>query len=171
MYAMLCTRPDISYALSMSRQFQSNPGECNWTTVKNILKYLRRTKDIILVYGGAEELRVKGYTDASFQSDRDDFTSQSSFVFCLYGSIVKGFEPYTVTDLLRKLSIQSYPWLPRKPFGFVGSLDELGVVPTIIVQQSYCDNNGAIAMAQKPRFHQRVKHRLRQYHLYTSSLV
>ena len=29
MYAMLCTRPDVSYALSMTSWFQSNPGECH----------------------------------------------------------------------------------------------------------------------------------------------
>jgi hypothetical protein len=34
--------------------------------VKNILKYLRRTKDVFLVLGGEEELIVIGYTDASF---------------------------------------------------------------------------------------------------------
>ena len=52
MYAMLCTRPDVSYALSMTSRFQSDPGECHWIAVKNILKYLRRTKDIFLIYGG-----------------------------------------------------------------------------------------------------------------------
>ena len=38
----------------------------HWTAVKNILKYLKRTKDMFLVYGGDEELVVKGYVDASF---------------------------------------------------------------------------------------------------------
>ena len=52
MYAMLCTRPDVSYALSVTSRYQSNPGEGHWIAVKNILKYLRRTKDAILVYGG-----------------------------------------------------------------------------------------------------------------------
>ncbi|KAD4888008.1 hypothetical protein E3N88_20081 [Mikania micrantha] len=37
MYAMLCTRPDISYALSMTSRFQQNPGIAHWTAVKNIL--------------------------------------------------------------------------------------------------------------------------------------
>ncbi|GKC09422.1 retrotransposon protein, putative, ty1-copia subclass [Tanacetum coccineum] len=32
-------------------QFQQNPGEPHWTDVKNILKYLRNTKDMFLVYG------------------------------------------------------------------------------------------------------------------------
>ncbi|GJV99258.1 retrotransposon protein, putative, ty1-copia subclass [Tanacetum coccineum] len=29
-----------------------NPGDLHWTTVKNILKYLRNTKDMFLVFGG-----------------------------------------------------------------------------------------------------------------------
>ena len=29
MYAMLCTRPDVSFALSMTSRFQSDPGECH----------------------------------------------------------------------------------------------------------------------------------------------
>ncbi|KAG8492989.1 hypothetical protein CXB51_012658 [Gossypium anomalum] len=78
MYAMLCTRPDVSYALSMTSRYQVDPGEGHWTTVKNILKYLRRTKDTFLIYGGEEELSVKGYTDASFQTDNDDSRSWKS---------------------------------------------------------------------------------------------
>ena len=39
---------------------------------RNILKYLKRTKEMFLVYGGDEELVVKGYVDASFDTDLDD---------------------------------------------------------------------------------------------------
>jgi tRNA C32,U32 (ribose-2'-O)-methylase TrmJ len=60
MYAMICTRPDVSYALSATSRYQSNYGEAHWTIVKNILKYLRRTKKAFLVFGGEEELIVKG---------------------------------------------------------------------------------------------------------------
>ena len=67
MYAMLCTRPDVSYALSTTSRYQSDPGESHWTAVKNILKYLRRTKDAFILYGGKEdELVVNGYTDAKY---------------------------------------------------------------------------------------------------------
>ena len=51
MYAMLCTRPDVAYALGCVSLFQSNPGENHWTAVKCILKYLRNTKDLCLIYG------------------------------------------------------------------------------------------------------------------------
>ena len=64
-YAMLYTRPDMSYALSVTSRFQSTYGEDHWVAVKNILKYLRRTKDLFLVYGEGD-LQVNGYTNASF---------------------------------------------------------------------------------------------------------
>ena len=88
MYAMTCTRPDVAYALSVTSRFQSDFGKVHWTTVKKILKYLRRTKDMFLVYGGDEELRVRGYTDSGFQSDPDDSKAQSGYVFVLNGGAI-----------------------------------------------------------------------------------
>nr|GEW30324.1 RNA-directed DNA polymerase, eukaryota [Tanacetum cinerariifolium] len=52
MYAVRCTRPDVAFAQNITSRFQQNPGDIHWTTVKNILKYLRNTKDMFLVYGG-----------------------------------------------------------------------------------------------------------------------
>ena len=49
MYAMLCTRPDVCLAISLAGRYQSNPGVDHWTAVKNILKYLKRIKDMLLV--------------------------------------------------------------------------------------------------------------------------
>jgi hypothetical protein len=56
--------------------------------VKNILMYMRRTKDVFLVYGGEEELVVTGYSNASFQIDKDDSKSQSGIVFTINGGAV-----------------------------------------------------------------------------------
>jgi hypothetical protein len=38
---------------------------------------------MFLVFGGEEELIVKDYSDASFQTDTDDSKLQSGFVFYL----------------------------------------------------------------------------------------
>ncbi|KAM0914498.1 hypothetical protein ACQ4PT_011485 [Festuca glaucescens] len=54
--------------------------------VKNILKYLKRTKDMPIVFrGNGETLGVKGCTDASFDSDPDDSKSQTGYVFMVNG--------------------------------------------------------------------------------------
>ena len=66
---MSCCTLDQMYLmlLSITSRYQSDPGESHWIAVKNILKYLRRSKDIFLVYGRLEDdLVVNGYTDASF---------------------------------------------------------------------------------------------------------
>jgi hypothetical protein len=60
MYVVICTCPDVSYALSATSRYQSNYGDTHWTIVKNNLKYLRRTKEAFLGFGGEEELAVKG---------------------------------------------------------------------------------------------------------------
>ncbi|KAK8667688.1 hypothetical protein V6N13_007836 [Hibiscus sabdariffa] len=168
MYAMICTRPDLSYALSMTSRYQANPGEGHWTALKNILKYLRRTKDVFLVYGGEEELRIKGYTDASFQTDKDDSRSQSGFVFCLNGGTVswKSSKQDTVADSTTEAEYIAASEAAKEAVWIKKFITELGVIPSISdAVDLYCDNNGAIAQAKEPRSHQRSKHILRRFHL------
>ena len=81
-YAILCTRLDIAYVVSVTSRFQSNPGLEHWVAVKAIFKYLRRTKDLVLTYGEGN-LQLDGFTDSDFQSDIDDRKSISGFVFQL----------------------------------------------------------------------------------------
>ena len=88
MYAMLCTRPDVCLAIILAGRYQSNPRVDHWTAVKNILMYLKSTKDMFLVYGGDKELVINGYVDASFDTDPDDSKSQTRYVFLLNGGAV-----------------------------------------------------------------------------------
>ena len=43
---------------------------------------------MFLVYGGDKELIIKGYVDASFDTDPDDSKSQTGYVFLLNGGAV-----------------------------------------------------------------------------------
>jgi hypothetical protein len=148
MYTMICTSPDVSYALSVTSRYQADPGKIHWTTVKSTLKYLRRTKDMFLVYGGEDELGVKGYTDASYLTDSDDSRSQSGYVFIMNGGSVswKSSKKGTVADSTIKAeyiatleAAKEVVWIRNFPIniGVVqGASNPLDV---------YCDNNGAIA--------------------------
>ncbi|KAA0067816.1 gag/pol protein [Cucumis melo var. makuwa] len=57
MYAMLCTRPSIYYAVEIVSRYQSNPGLDHWTAVKIILKYLRRMRDYMWAVSNSKEPR------------------------------------------------------------------------------------------------------------------
>ncbi|KAK1670678.1 hypothetical protein QYE76_058837, partial [Lolium multiflorum] len=167
MYAMLCTRPDIAHAVSLTSRYQSDPGMEHWTAVKNILKYLKRTKDMFLCYGGDQELVVTSYTDASWNTDPDDSKSQSGYVFILNGAAVSWASSKQCT--VAKSSTESEyiaaseasseaVWMKR-------FIVELGVVPSALDPLViYCDNMGAIANAHEPRSHKRLKHIKLRYH-------
>ncbi|KAK1558009.1 hypothetical protein QYE76_048184, partial [Lolium multiflorum] len=158
----------IPYASAVgSIIYQSDPGMEHWTTVKNILKYLKRTKDMFLCYGGDQELVVTSYTDASWNTDPDDSKSQSGYVFILNGAAVSWASSKQCT--VAKSSTESEyiaaseasseaVWMKR-------FIVELGVVPSALDPfVIYCDNMGAIANAQEPRSHKRLKHIKLRYH-------
>ena len=90
MYAMLCTKPDICYTVGIVSRYQSNPGEEHWIAVKHILKYLRRTRDYMLVYSSGS-LETIGYTDSDFQGDIDSKNLADPFTKTL---LVRVFEKH-----------------------------------------------------------------------------
>ena len=85
MYALLCTRPDICFVVGMVSRYQSNPGPEHWIAIKHIIKYMKRTKNYILVYSG-NDLILLDYTDSDFMSNKDFRKSTFGFVFTL-GSV------------------------------------------------------------------------------------
>nr|GEV14485.1 zinc finger, CCHC-type [Tanacetum cinerariifolium] len=63
MYAMICTRPDIAFAVGKLSRY-SNPGTQHWQAIQRALKYLKKTMDYSLTYTGYPSV-LEGYTDAS----------------------------------------------------------------------------------------------------------
>ena len=62
LYAMLNTRPNIYFAVSIVRKYQLNQRSLNLGGVKHILKYLRRMRVNVLVHK-SEVLIDIGYTN------------------------------------------------------------------------------------------------------------
>ncbi|KAI3788052.1 hypothetical protein L2E82_00677 [Cichorium intybus] len=167
MYAMTCTRPDVAFALSMVSRYQGNPGRAHWTAVKNILKYLRKTKNFVLVLGGSDTLRVDGYTDASFQTDRDNGRSQSGWVFLLNGGAVtwKSSKQETVADSICESEYIATSEAAKEAAWLKNFIGDLGVVPSIQeLMELFCDNEGAVALTKEPIDHGKSRHIDRKYH-------
>ncbi|GKC71523.1 hypothetical protein Tco_1117406 [Tanacetum coccineum] len=163
MYDVRCTRTDVTFDQNMTSRFQQNPGELHWTAVKNILKYLWSTKDMFLIYGGdtKRELRVTCYTNAGYLTNVDDIKSQTGYVFILNGGVVdwkstkqsihvnSSIEAeYVAASNASKEAV----WIRKFIYG-------LGVVPTNEEpMKMYCDNNGAITIANKPGITKGARH-------------
>ena len=167
MYAMLCTRPDICFAVGMVARYQSNPGQGHWTAVKNILKYLNRTKDYVLVYNAAE-LCPLGYTDSDFQADVDSRKSTSGYVFTLGGGAIvwKSVKQKCIADSTMEAEYVAASEAAKEAVWLKNFLLDLGVVTNMPKRITvYCDNSGAVANSREPRAHKASKHIERKYHI------
>lgn len=68
------TRPDISYAVNILSQFQSNPGIKHWSALVKLLGYVIKTRKIKLNLT-CNNPQIITYSDADFAANRDDRTS------------------------------------------------------------------------------------------------
>ncbi|KAL0533292.1 hypothetical protein IC582_030105 [Cucumis melo] len=160
MYAMLCIRPDICYSVGIVSRYQFNPGRDHQIAIKNILKYLRRTKDYMLVYG-SKDLILTGYTDSDFQIDKDARKSTLGSVFIVNeGAVVwRSINQYCIADstmgaeyIVGCEAAKEAVWLKK-------FLTDLEVVPNMHLPITlYYDNSGAVANSREPRSHKRGKH-------------
>ena len=139
----------------------------HWTAVKTILKYLRRTRDWWLVFGGEQELVMRGYSDAGFKSDPGDYKSQTGYVFTLNGGAVswKSSKQPTLADSTTESEYIAAAEASKEAVWISEFLKELGVVPNSSPITVYCDNVGAVAQAKEPRTTNKNKHVPRKYHL------
>ena len=167
MYVMLCTRPDISFSMGMVARYQSNSGQAHWTVVKHILKYLKRTRDVQLVYQ-ADSLCPVGFTDSDFQADRDEKRSTSGYVFMLGGGAIswRSAKQKCIADSTMEAEYVAASEAAKEAVWFRNFLLDLDILPQIPKAITvYCDNAGAVANAKEPRSHKATKHIERKYHI------
>nr|GEW20704.1 hypothetical protein [Tanacetum cinerariifolium] len=121
---------------------KQNYGEIHRTVVKTILKYLKNTKDMVLVYGAKpeDEMKVSCYADASFQTDKDDTKSQTRHMFVLNASM-------------------EAIWMGK----FIDGLKDVMPSNKRLIEM-LCDNERALAIASDPKILKGAKHFQRKYH-------
>ena len=116
---------------------------------------------MFLVYGGEEELYVRGYANASFQTDRDDCRSQTGFVYVMNGGAVSwtSSKQDTVADSTTEAEYIAACEAAKEGVWIRKFLEDLGVFPGCSKPLDlYCDNSGAIAHAKEPRQHHNTRH-------------
>ncbi|KAA0026286.1 gag/pol protein [Cucumis melo var. makuwa] len=159
MYAILCTRPHICYAVGIVNKYQSNPELAHWIVVKTILKYLRRTRDYILLYG-SKDLILTGYTDSNFQTHRDSRKSISGSVFTLNGGAVvwRSIKQGCIADSTMEAEYVATCEAAKEAVWLRKFLNDLQVVLNMSKPITlYCDNSEAVANSKEPRSHKAWK--------------
>ena len=88
MYAQVCTRLDIAYAVGVLGRYQSNLGIDHWRATKKVMRYLQGTKDYLLMYRQTDSLDMIGYSDVDFAGCVDSRKSTSGYIFIMTSGAV-----------------------------------------------------------------------------------
>ncbi|GJY72376.1 retrotransposon protein, putative, ty1-copia subclass [Tanacetum coccineum] len=159
---------------NITSRFQQNPGDLHWTTVKNIMKYLRNTKDMFLVYEDADDLKSQiGYVFV-LNGGAIDWKSAKQSIFatfiCKIDEYIAAFE--ASKESVWKSAKQSIFATSSAEAEYIAAYDAskeavwvrkfisgLGVVPIIEEPISmYCDNTGAITIANESGITKGARH-------------
>jgi len=163
MYAMICTRPDIAYAVGVVSRFLTNPGKEHWLAVKWILRYLRGTSKKCLCFGKKKTM-LNAYTDADMAGDVDSRKSTSGYLTTFAGGAVSwqsklqkcvALSTTEAEYIAATEAFKEILWM--KNFLF-----ELGHEQEKYVLR--CDSQSAIHLAKNSTFHSRSKHIDVRYH-------
>ena len=158
MYAMVCTRPDLSHAVSVVSRFMSKPGKVHWEAVKWIMRYLRGSTDVCLVFEGQKNRGVVGYVDSDYAGDLDKRRSLTGYIFTVFGCTIswKATLQSTVALSTTEAEYMALTEAVKESIWVQGLLDSFGLnqhVPIV-----HCDSQSAIHLARNPVYHERTKH-------------
>ena len=170
MWAAICTRPDISYAVGQLSQYASNPDKSHFRALNQCIRYLRGTVDYRLTYKGegrADDVPVlTGYSDADWAGDIGTRRSTTGYLFRLCGGSVSWQskrQPTTAQSTV-EAEYMAAASATKEAIWLRALLVGIGFAPsgpTVL----RVDNEGAIKLADNPRHHELTKHIAVRYHL------
>jgi hypothetical protein len=88
MFGPTTVRADISYAVSLLSRRLSNPTHKCWKAAVRVLKYLKGTASIGLVFEKNSQIDFDSLSDASWASDLGDRKSTSGFITRIGGTAI-----------------------------------------------------------------------------------
>ena len=166
MFISHLTRPDITYAVNHAAKFCEKPRHIHWTAVKRILRYLRGTPDVGLIYQRQTSVpQLTGFCDADYAGDLDTRRSRSGYVFKFGSGIIawssqgQKCTAQSTTEaeyIAACMATKEAIWLRR----LLHSIGYPQHVPTPL----FGDNQSAIRLVKNPEYHKRTKHIDIQYH-------
>ena len=164
------TRPDIAHTINRLAAYTTNPSLQHTGALKRVLRYLSGTKSYKITYstspGSTANPNIfSSYVDAAF-ANQDNCKLTSRYVFMAAGGAIMWHSKKQTMVALSSTEAKYIAlaeatceacWL-RNLYNELGYPQKQ---PTLVRG----DNNGSIAMAKNPQFHQRSKHIAIRWHL------
>ena len=180
-------RPDIQFAVHQCARFTHCPRDSDAKAIKQIVRYLKATRETGLTFSTDVEMKLNMYADADFaglygvENEQDPVCvkSRTGYVLFLGGCPISWCSKLQTEIALSTLEAEYIALsqamrelLPQREL-----LQEIGdrmglsyTQPTILHSSVFEDNNGALQLAQSPKISPRTKHIAVKYHFFRSHI-
>lgn len=161
MYAMVGTRPDLAYAVGKLSQYTHDPTAKHCTALDRVLKYLKGTADLALVYNHSDNGDPIGFADAAYGDDMNDQKSTHGHTLLLgNGAVIwSSKKQRSVVTSTMKAEYSSMCQAAKDIVWATGWMNELGFgkdmnLPIVLNG----DNQGTLDLIKNPEHHSKSKH-------------
>jgi hypothetical protein len=164
MYAMMGTRPDIAYSLSILSRFLHSPLKIHYDLAICVLKYLKQTKEKCISYKRlSNNTNIIGFTDSDWAGCTETRKSMTGYVFFLAGGPISWKSARQTRTTLSSQQAEYYALSEgcREAKWFYQLTKEIGYPMSLIIN---LDSTTAKTLALNPISGGRSKHFDIQYH-------
>lgn len=166
---LFATKPDITFAVSLLSRFQSKPHLNHYECAMKILKYIKSTLHLGLLYKKGTNLTLEGFSDTNFAGDNSDFKSTTGYMYLLGGTAVSwsSKKQESIAQSSAEAEYVAGASAANHGIWMTKILTDLklkipGPIPLMM------DSKSAIAMTKNPTFFERSKHIDIKYHVLRS---
>ena len=162
---LLHTRPDLSYSVGLLSRYMHCPKVSHAAALKQVLRYLKGTLSLGLVFQRAEGVELLGYSDSSHNIGEDDGRSTTGHIFYLNACPITWCSQKQETVALSSCEAEcmAATEAAKQAIWLQELLEEVteNEVQKVMIR---IDNKSAIALTKNPVFHGRSKHIHKRYH-------
>nr|GEV28658.1 ribonuclease H-like domain, reverse transcriptase, RNA-dependent DNA polymerase [Tanacetum cinerariifolium] len=162
---LLHTRPDLSYYVGLLSRFMQEPREQHMKAIRQVLRYVKGTKDYEITYKHNGGNKIHGFSDSSYGVNTQEGKGTTGIIF-YYGesSINWSTQKQAIVALsscesefiATTAAATQALWLKRLLSKLTHFQEEKVTIQV--------DNKSAIALMKNPVFHERSKHIDTKYH-------
>ena len=166
-YIMCSSRCDLAYIVTKLSQYMSEPTHAHLNIAKNVLKYLKGTKNYQIKFNRCKcSLNIFGYCDSDYAADSDrKSTSGYCFQLCNDGPLIswKSKKQNVVSLSSCEAEYNSLTYAIQEGKFLVQLFSDMCNAEKTSFDL-FVDNRAAILLAKNPVYHQRSKHISVKYH-------
>ncbi|GJW27479.1 ribonuclease H-like domain, reverse transcriptase, RNA-dependent DNA polymerase [Tanacetum coccineum] len=162
---LLHTRPDLSYSVGLLSRFMQEPREQHMKAIRQVLRYVKGTKDYGITYKHNGGNKIHGFSDSSYGVNTQEGKGTTGIIFYYGESPISWSTQKQATVALSSCESEFIAataaatqalWLKRLLSKLTHSQEEKVTIQV--------DNKSAIALMKNLVFHGRSKHIDTKYH-------